>query len=237
MPTGENIIRMSLPLNVLKQKAASGKITTDMWMTSLLDRYKNRPDDEVFNDMCIATFASQYRVLSKNQSSRTKIKLKNECGYVTKRQRTEPAVLRYAHFSETKNPELLYQSLLQLFLPYCHDSQLKPLQFETFAQFYKHGSVKCGDGSIHSVLSIVHHNQCLFEKGAEDLDKIQNVLDNNVGGVLEDAWCDLCPEQELERLECIQEKDNTEPIVEEESQVIPDLATDSQHVSNLDKRK
>lgn len=44
VPTGENIIKMILPLKVLRQKATSHDLTTeDMWMTSIVDRYKNRP--------------------------------------------------------------------------------------------------------------------------------------------------------------------------------------------------
>ncbi|XP_058478094.1 uncharacterized protein LOC131449268 [Solea solea] len=67
VPTGNNVVKMSLPLNVLKQRATTDDINTDeMWMTSLVDRYKNRPNDSTFNDMCIAVFASEYRVLSKN---------------------------------------------------------------------------------------------------------------------------------------------------------------------------
>lgn len=67
VPTEDNEVKMSLPLNVLKQKVASGNLSTEnMWMTSCVDRYKNKPNDSVFNDMCMATFASEYRVLSKN---------------------------------------------------------------------------------------------------------------------------------------------------------------------------
>lgn len=59
VPTGDNVIKMSLPLNVLRKKAALRDLTTeDMWMTSTVDRYKNRPND--LNDICMATFASEY---------------------------------------------------------------------------------------------------------------------------------------------------------------------------------
>ena len=58
----------------------------------------------------MATFASEHHVLSKNQKSLTQIKLNNDCGFVTKRTQTEPAVVRYVCFSETKNPELVYQN-------------------------------------------------------------------------------------------------------------------------------
>lgn len=107
VPTGDNVIKMSLPLNVLKQKATSNNLTTeDMWMTSIVDRYKNRPNN--LNDLCMAIFASEYRVLSKNEKSQNPLQLNNGCGFITKRTRTKPAVVRYARFSEETNPEKFY---------------------------------------------------------------------------------------------------------------------------------
>lgn len=35
---------------------------------------------------------------------------------------------------------------------------------------------------------------------ADELDNVQNTMDTD--GVIEDSWCELCPEQELERLHC-----------------------------------
>lgn len=187
---------MSLPLSVLKQKASSQDLTTDdMWMTSTAERYKNRPNDAAFNNMCLATFACEYRVLAKNQSAKPKICLNNKLVYITKRTRTQPAVIRYARFSQTKCPEKFYQSILQLFMP-CHaDVQLKPQRFETFEQFYMNGHVKLTDGSKHSVRSVVDQNRSLFEIDADVLDDVQNLIEDE--GVLEDAWSELCPEQEL----------------------------------------
>ena len=69
IPTGDSSVRMSLPLSVLKQKASSASShdlsAEDMWMTSIVDRYRNRPNDHVFSDMCLAAFVSEYRVLKK----------------------------------------------------------------------------------------------------------------------------------------------------------------------------
>ncbi|KAK0135929.1 hypothetical protein N1851_028200 [Merluccius polli] len=93
VPVGDNNVKMSLPLSVLKQKASSDDLTTeDMWMTSSVDRYKNRPRDGTFNDMCMATFASEYRVLSKSEMSVNRVELQNNCGFILKRTRSEPAV-------------------------------------------------------------------------------------------------------------------------------------------------
>ncbi|XP_074521382.1 uncharacterized protein LOC141787083 [Halichoeres trimaculatus] len=235
VPTGDNVVRMSLPLNVLKQKASSQDLTSeDMWMTSVVDRYKNRPEDREFSDMCLASFASEYRVLSKNEKSKSRIKLKNDCGFVMKRTRTQPAVIRYARFSETKNPELFYHSSLQLFLPYHEDVQLKPHNFVTFQEFYENGQVTFRDGTRHLVKSVVDCNRSRFEVTAANLDEIKNSIDNDV--ILEDAWCNLCPEQELERLECVQEVQNQEQSVDEHVDSIPDLAVSAREVSHLEKR-
>ncbi len=108
----------------------------------------------------------------------------------------------FAFLRET-NPEQFYQSILQLFLPYRVDMQLKPHNCETFEQFYKKGHVTFSDGSRHSVKSVVDLNRKTFEMQADELDIIQDAIDSN--GVIEDGWCDLCPEQELERLLCAEE--------------------------------
>ncbi len=69
MLTEDSAVKLSLPLSVLKQKANSKSLTTEeMWMTSFVDRYKNRPNDAIFSDMCLAIFASQYQILTKQQN-------------------------------------------------------------------------------------------------------------------------------------------------------------------------
>lgn len=108
-------------------------------------------------------FTSEYHVLSKNEESQTKIIFNNDFGLITKRTLTQPAVVRYVHFSETKSPELFYQSIMLLFLPYHVDEQLKPPHCETFEQFYKIGHVRFSDGSRHSVKSVVNLNRSKSE--------------------------------------------------------------------------
>lgn len=51
-------------------------------MTSFVDRYKNRPDGDVFDNMCMPMFASEYRVLSKNEKSVDRTELKNDLGFI-----------------------------------------------------------------------------------------------------------------------------------------------------------
>ncbi|TKS65838.1 ATP-dependent DNA helicase PIF7 [Collichthys lucidus] len=235
VPVGEKTVRMSLPLKVLQRKALSHDLSADdMWMTNIVDRYRSRPVAVDFRDMCLASFASQYRVLSKNETPANRIKLGNNCGYVVKRTRTQPAVVRYVRFSETKNPELFFQSILQLFMPYYTDGQLRPVGFETYQDFYLNGQVRCADNLMRSVKSVVDRNRSTFEVESEELDNVEELIHND--GIAEDAWCELCPEQELERLECREilreeRQANGEPV-----EHIPDLAVLREQVGHLEKR-
>ncbi|KAK7912600.1 hypothetical protein WMY93_012811 [Mugilogobius chulae] len=198
VPTGDNIVRVSRPIGEIDEEMGD-----DIWMTNTIDRYLARPDDSVFNDMCIATFVSEYRLLSQSEKCKNPIMLQNGLGAIIKRTRTKPAVVRYARFSETKNTELFHQSIIQLFLPYRVETDLKPPPHKTFEGFYKNGEVHFSDESIHSVKSIVSGNRRRFEVAAEDLEEVHEQMDCE--DVLEDAWGMLCPEQEVERLESKEE--------------------------------
>ena len=55
VPVGENPCRMSIPLKeVQRRQNASGRkeseddTDTEIWMTNMVDRYKQRPDKEMF---------------------------------------------------------------------------------------------------------------------------------------------------------------------------------------------
>ncbi|XP_033847315.1 uncharacterized protein LOC117393232 [Periophthalmus magnuspinnatus] len=229
IPTGDTIFKLTKPLNELKKSG-----NNDIWMTGFVDRYKNRPQNDTFDNMCIATFASEYRVLSTSEKkSKNAIKLQNSCGYISKRFRTKPAVVRYARFSQTKNPELYYKSLLQLFFPYRHDNDLKPSSFHSFEQFYKEGTVQLGNQTV-SVMSIVNSNRSHYDIETEDLEEIKNNLDSNE--ILEDAWAMLCPEQEAERLEATDELAQTKLDDEEPLTHIPDLGIANKETAHLEKQ-
>lgn len=85
-------------------------------------------------------------------------------------------------------------------MPYRIDVQLKS---ETFEQFYMSGHVIFHDGSKQLVKSVVDRNRSLVEVDAETLHSAQESIYDH--SVLEDAWCELCSEQELEHLQCKQE--------------------------------
>uniref|UniRef100_UPI00358EA4AB uncharacterized protein n=1 Tax=Myxine glutinosa TaxID=7769 RepID=UPI00358EA4AB len=229
VPTGDNVVKMSRPLHVLQNKSKGADLNAnDIWMTSFVDRYKNRPSTTEFDHVCLATFCSEFRVLYKSELTKCKTgkprstvyKLQNGLGYVQKRTKSDPAVVRYARFSPMKEPEKYYQSILQLFLPHRCNGQLKPDDFETYQNFYEGGAVKCGNNPVQFVRDIVERNKAPFEKAADTIDKALELLEK--AGPLEDAWAQICPETEVERLGCLNvpKDNNTDP---EDDGDIPDL--------------
>ncbi|XP_072572246.1 uncharacterized protein [Paramormyrops kingsleyae] len=223
IPTGEHVVRMSLPLHVIRKKAeCEEEDEQNIWMNSITDRYKGRPKTEDFSEMCLARFASEYRILSKSErSSAGSIELDRKLGFMKKRTRTDAAVVRYARFSPTKDPEKYHQSILQLFLPHYFDGQLKPPPFGSYQDFYETGFVKFFGDELHSVKRVVDSNMASFEKEADVIDKAEEDL--QLHGVMEDAWALICPETECERLECLASKSHVTPEMSEHHDEIPDL--------------
>ncbi|CAG2225842.1 unnamed protein product [Mytilus edulis] len=162
IPVGENPCRMSIPLKDLEkqQNCKSSKRKrhnsdsedededeNSTWMNNIVDRYKGRPHIDIFIKLCLARFTSEYSVILESQlpqkiNKDTTFKLDGSLGYIRKRTRTSPAVIKYPRFSQENSPEKYYQSILQLYLPYRYDEQLKPLQFQTYENFFTCGRVK-----------------------------------------------------------------------------------------------
>ena len=69
---------------------------------------------------------------------------------------------------------------------------------------------------------------------ANELDNNRNTIDRD--GILEDAWWELCPEQELDRLESEQLRTDVNQVVDEPADIIPDLAASIEQVAHLEKR-
>ncbi|XP_063435688.1 uncharacterized protein LOC134716608 [Mytilus trossulus] len=233
IPLGENPCRMSIPLKELQQKSKTLKMkksiddgsddddddddddgdSDDIWLKSITDRYKDRPDLERFDQMCLATFCSEFSVLAETQipnkiNEDTTFKLKNDMGYIRKRTRTSDAVIKYARFSVESAPEQYYQSILQLFLPYRLNEQLKPPQFLSYADFYNSGFIRYSQmEDLSSVQNIVNFNMSKFVKKDQELEIAEKQLEER--GYQEDAWAQLCPETEKERHECNEIGENT----------------------------
>ncbi|XP_063436532.1 uncharacterized protein LOC134717961 [Mytilus trossulus] len=240
IPVGENPCRMSIPLKDLEkqQSCKSSKRKrhnsdsedededeNSTWMNNIVDRYKGRPHIDIFIKLCLARFTSEYSVILESQlpqkiNKDTTFKLDGSLGYIRKRTRTSPAVIKYPRFSQENSPEKYYQSILQLYLPYRYDEQLKPPQFQTYENFFTCGKVKFqGDNTLSSVKAIVIKNMSDFVKNGHDLEEAEKQFHEK--DPKEDAWCELCPEAEVNRRECIDEGKISSVIEEDLS--IPDL--------------
>ncbi|XP_052421004.1 uncharacterized protein LOC127964736 [Carassius gibelio] len=241
IPIGQNPVKMSLPLHILQNKMENDQSDDEsyLWMTSVTDRYKNRPEKEPLENLCLASFCSEYRVLTKSEVSSQKktaeneiIKLNNNNGHVKRRTRTEPAVVRYPRFSPTKDPEKYYHSLLQLFFPHYDESDLKPSKYDTYEEFYNSGVIKMGS-EVKQVKLIVDGNRALFEKESDKIDRAKQLLEQDID--LEDAWAQICPESEKQRDECIELMKDKLLLDEDDSQeLIPDLTANPQTVCTIE---
>lgn len=197
-----------------------------VWMTNIIERYENRPDNEKFEEMSLAEFCSQYRVLAKSQvpkgHNKSVYKLQNGKGYIQQRTRSNPAVIRYPRFSSEKAPEKYYQSILQLYLPHRKGEQLKPHGFELYETFYENGYICLfRKRNLQSVKSIVDKNRACFAMNEDIINSAQEVYD--MVGEPEDAWAQLCPESELSRRECMSKRKKTDLKENDTGELIPDI--------------
>lgn len=114
IPVGDNPTRLTKPLSQLERKQKTkdhGSLDDDgdeedIWMTNIIERYENRPSKSTFQNMCLAEFCSEFRVLAKSQVPKTfnenVFELQDSKGFVQRRTRTKPAVIRYPRFNEEK---------------------------------------------------------------------------------------------------------------------------------------
>lgn len=226
IPVGENPTRLSKPLHNVRNNVEEDD-EDEMWMTNIVERYENRPNKKEFANMCLAQFCSEFRVLAKSQVPNTTkdgvYELKNGKGYVQKRVKTNPAIIRYPRFSKEKMAEKYYQSILQLFLPYWNQDHLKPPSYELYQTFYESGHVCLKwDKTVHPVRDIVNSNRQIYCQNEDTIKEAEETFDRI--GEPEDAWALLCPETETNRRSCLEHKIQVVD-VEGESDV-PDLTED-----------
>ena len=70
IPTEDNVLGMSLSLHIIQTRAEyDDDDDQNMWMNSMTDRYKYRPQTEQFSEICLSSVASDYMILSKSESS------------------------------------------------------------------------------------------------------------------------------------------------------------------------
>ncbi|KAL0198839.1 hypothetical protein M9458_007379, partial [Cirrhinus mrigala] len=228
IPTDDNAVKMSLPIRYLQTMDDD---VENVWMTGLPDKYKARPNQPEFEKMCMAEFASEYRIAyGRQKKGKHVLPLQQNMGHIQKRTRGKPAVIRFARFSQQKNPEKFYGTLLKLYLPYRRDQQLKSTRFPTYESFYAFASVKLpGTDELQRVFNIVNVNRDKYEKHNEAIE--QAIEDFEKNGPIEDAWTTLAPANELIRLESLMKREPTDPNEVNEQEDIPEY-TASTSVSN-----
>ncbi|XP_061168811.1 uncharacterized protein LOC133178060 [Saccostrea echinata] len=242
VPVGDNPLRLSKPLSLIKKKSNLEIISdeeddeNDIWMTNIIERYENRPDNPVFHDMCLANFCSEFRVLAKSEVPKKEnenvFELQNGKGYVQRRTRTQHAVVRYPRFNVEKMSEKYHRSILQLFLPYRIEKQLKPPGFELYEDFYETGHVKIkGTRQLQSVKSIVDLNRSHYAQNEESLDIAQEAYEMN--GEPEDAWSRICPETEVLRREGIAQRNENTVQQGNDREDIPDMESEMNNADVL----
>ena len=179
----ENITRM------LKPKIATDRIddpdSTDVYIPNILDKYIKRPDS--LEEICLADFSSEYRnesihnpsvddetIESYSQSisdyvdtpeSSIKIDLKDGLGKMRKRSR--PCVIRWHKTSKLKDPEEYYLKLLQLYLPWRDESELRHAN-GTYESKFAHVQ--------HQIQEVIQKHQSYEDI---DLDDLKNNLDTD----------------------------------------------------------
>ncbi|XP_070814299.1 uncharacterized protein [Chaetodon trifascialis] len=165
--------------------------------------------------MCLAEFASEYRVLyGQQRESKSAIPLRYDAGFIQKRTDGKPAIIRFARFSERKTPEKFYRRLLKLYLPHRSDDDLTDEKYPTYERFYR-----CGERWDTSVQQIVDGNKKRYEGRGKKIDEAFEQY--RLIGPPVNAWNTFAPEVEVDRLECLAER---EPIDTEHEDVddIPD---------------
>ncbi|XP_028298421.1 uncharacterized protein LOC114460697 [Gouania willdenowi] len=206
--TDEDALKMSLPMSRLKEMASE---SDEIWMLGVPDKYLYRPNTREFDYMCLAEFASEYRVVYGQQANReSAIALLDDKGFIAKRTAGKPAVIRYARYSETKAPEKHFRRLLKLYFPHRSDDELKDDNHPTYEEFYKGSDIN---------QRIVDYNRKRYEGRGAGMDKAFKNADRNP---VVNAWNTFAPEVEVDRDECLELRDD---IVEEQGEdEVPDFA-------------
>nr|XP_040030752.1 uncharacterized protein LOC120818062 isoform X1 [Gasterosteus aculeatus aculeatus] len=195
VPTDDNALKMSRPMSYLENTTLE---SVNVWMTSLTDKYKSRPETPEFEQMCLADFAATCRIVyGQQKKGKDVLPLLNDMGFVQKRKNDKPAIIRFYRCSQEKYPEKFYGTLLKLYIPHRSDLELKRRHFPTYESFYKSGCVQL-PGSDHPeyVRHIVKRNKDKYEKNSEDIENAVEEFEQNRGVI--DEWCNLAPESEVE---------------------------------------
>ncbi|XP_029948792.1 uncharacterized protein LOC115389532 isoform X1 [Salarias fasciatus] len=225
IPTDENPLRMSRPLSFLENTTDE---CTNIWMTSLADKYKNRPETPEFEEMCMADFAATCRFVRESKGADV-FPLLNDMGFVQRRKNDKPAVIRYYRCSEERDSENFHGRLLKLYLPHRSDEELKRPGFPTYQSFYRAGWVQLpGWNHGRSVEVIVKQNREKYEKNSEEIEKAVEEFQENQGVM--DEWCNLAPQSEVVRLDYNDDAEQPDPD-DPEQENVPEYSRQADAVS------
>uniref|UniRef100_A0A8C1ZIB2 ATP-dependent DNA helicase n=1 Tax=Cyprinus carpio TaxID=7962 RepID=A0A8C1ZIB2_CYPCA len=217
IPTDDDALKMSLPRSVLHSKDPDSE---DVWMSGMIDKYRARPQTPEFEKMCLADFVSNYRVVYGRQTKgKNVLPLLNDMGFIQKRTVGKAAIIRYARFSEEKQPEKFCGTLVKLYVPHRFNEQLKPQRYPTYQEFYKNAFVElpAHPGLLMPVLGLVKAQQQKFEKHSKKVDEAFEQLQRE--GPSENAWSAFAPEIDVDRMECIAEQQDVDPEEDEQDDV------------------
>ncbi len=214
--TGD-VLKMSYPLSFLENKTPD---SVNVWMSGLPDKYKSRPETPESEAMCLADFAATCRIVyGKQANGKNVLPLLNNMGYVQRRTKDKPAVIKYRQFSQEKNPEEFYSTLLKLYLPHRSETQLN---FPTYKSFHDYAGVQIpGSEYPEAVIQIVRRNREKYEKYRKDTECVIEEYKQNGG--IRNEWCNLAPESELERLEYTEELEARHPDNDNIQENVPDI--------------
>ncbi|KAE8296893.1 hypothetical protein D5F01_LYC03504 [Larimichthys crocea] len=215
--TDDNALKMNLPMSRLKDVSPESE---QVWMSGLPEKYAERPRTPEYEGLCLAEFASRYRTVYGQQSKgKNAVPLLNDKGYVQKRTVGKPAIIRFPRFSEEKDPERFYGRLLKLYLPHKSNDDLKSGEFPTYEQFYK-----CGRKWGREVRPLVDVMKKKYEGQGKLIEKALEKIRQE--GLVVNAWNTFAPEVEVDRLECISQREEINPSDEDEMDNVPDFAVD-----------
>ena len=210
---------------------------TNVYKTNMLEKYANRPDR--LDDMYYADYATNYitnnafespmesedvlnytvPVNATDNGSKIKsetITLKNKMGKMKKRHR--PCVMRYHKISKMKDPEQYYMMLLQLYLPWRSEDQIRG-KFSTFSERYQ--------SVVDSIKpNIARHNHD-FEKYDISQDDVRHFSESESESDIECEYGMLNPD--LIDQDCVNDDNNNE---ERSTITVPSTVTDSTAISN-----
>ena len=183
----------------------------DIYQTSLIDRYAERPDS--LDDLCLAEFAANYTTQSKQElpeeetsdalpqpelesNKQPRIQLKNGLGFMHKRRRE--AIIRFHRFNCEKEANKLYRSKLMLYLPWRIESTDLLAGYSDFRSYYESKS------------DIILANEQKYSQNATLINEAEDDLREH--GPPQHAW-DLVAPGTVEQ----HARDEAEGVVEERS--------------------